>query len=90
MTITLTPELEAQVRKDAAAAGYDDVENYIQAVLWSSPDLHDWVPDDLEGFHARLDESCRQAERGELIDAEEVKRQMQQMKAEWHKSRPAA
>ncbi len=90
MTITLTPELEAQVRKDAAAAGYDDVENYIQAVLWSSPDLHDWVPDDLEALRAQIEEGWQQSERGETLTEEEVRRSMEEMKAEWHKSRSAA
>lgn len=40
-------------------------------------DDDEWVPVDPEGLHKALDESLKSAERGELIPAEEVIRELE-------------
>jgi hypothetical protein len=90
MDIHLSPELEAQVRTDAAAAGFEDVESYIQAVLWSSPALNDWVPDDIKAFKVQLEQAWQESERGDLTSPEDFQEEMRAMKAEFHVNNPAA
>jgi len=91
MEIKLSPELAAVVEQDVAAGRFASAEEYIAAAVEL---LHEraqgWNGETLEEFNAKLEESIAQAERGNVADEEQVRREMREMKAEWAKTHSTA
>ena len=90
MTIQLSPEVEEQVRKDAAAGGFEGLQEYVEMILMGGRYVADWVPDDEEKVRAQIAQGLEEAERGELFTEEQVRQHMAQVKAEFMKRRSAA
>lgn len=90
MTIRLRPELEDQVRRDAAAAGYADVDAYVAEVLTTQHQHEVWIAEHHAEILAKIEEGWSEAERGELMDSDEVKLEMKAMKQSWLRNSSAA
>ncbi|GGA64173.1 hypothetical protein GCM10011507_14750 [Edaphobacter acidisoli] len=90
MTIRLSPELEEQVRNDAATAGYASVDAYVAEVLATQHQHEVWMAEHRDEIRAMIEEGWAEAERGELMDSEEVKREMNAMKQNWLRNNSAA
>jgi hypothetical protein len=78
MAITLSPELEEIVVKDAHALGFESAEAYVRTVLLESHMGHN-----LDEIRAAIDEGWEQAQRGQLIDAETVWARLEEHKVRW-------
>ncbi len=90
MEITLSPEIEAVVRRDMETGGYSSVEDYIAEAVETLHERQQWLGETLAEERAKLERSLAEAERGELYTIDEVRREMQTMKAEWAAGRRSA
>jgi len=87
MTITLSPELEAVVRRELESGRYETAEEYVADAI---QDLHERLEETLEEEREQLDASIAEADRGEVADEQQVRQEMREMKAQWAKARSAA
>lgn len=86
MQLTVPADLETLINKRLASGAYADVEDVLRRALeiqdaevcQTNEDRHVW---------AHIEEGYRQAERGELIDGDQAKREMEVMKEQWRASR---
>lgn len=83
MEIRLSPELQAAVERAVADGRYDSVEEYVAAAVELLEEREQWLGESVEELNTKLEASIAEAERGELMTVEDVRREMQQMKAEW-------
>jgi Arc/MetJ-type ribon-helix-helix transcriptional regulator len=90
MEIRLSPELEAVVERDMASGRFRSVEDYIAEAVELLHERELWRGETLEEENAKLAASIAEAERGELMDEDQVRQEMREMKAEWAKAHPAA
>jgi len=90
MEIKLSPEVEAIVERDMASGRYGSVDEYIADAVDALHERHEWQGESLDELRAGLEAAWQEAERGELMDEDEVRREMQAMKAEFLGRKPAA
>jgi len=83
MEIRLSPEIEAVVKRDMASGRYGSVEDYIAEAVETLHERRQWIGETLAEERAKLEESLAEAERGELLDEDEVRRRMRAMKTQW-------
>jgi len=90
MEIRLSPELEAVVAKDMASGRYASVEEYVAEAVELLHEREEWLGESLEEERAKLKASFAEGERGEVADEDQVRQEMQAMKAGWTKDHPTA
>ena len=79
MTITLSPEQEAQVRRAVESGEYETAEEYVSEAIKSLHENRQWLDEQRE----KIEQGWQEAERGDLISAEELLENMKAWKAEW-------
>jgi putative addiction module CopG family antidote len=90
MTVQLRPELEALVRQDVARGSYRSIDDFVEQAVTELHEREEWLAVHRDEIRSKIDEGWAEAERGELIDGEQVKRDMAVMKAEWLVERKGA
>jgi Arc/MetJ-type ribon-helix-helix transcriptional regulator len=83
MEIRLSPELEAAVERGVASGRYASVEEYIAKAVEVLREREAWREETLEEERVKMAISLAEAERGEVADEQQVRDEMQAMKAEW-------
>jgi predicted transcriptional regulator len=85
MIIELKPEHQKLLDR-AAKAGMspEEVLDQAFAVIEEQLDSLDWMVENREAIAAHIEEGLEQAERGELIDGEDVARILQERRAKRH------
>ena len=89
MTVDLSPELEALVRRDIAGGAYASVDEFVTKAVTELHEREQWLAEQREEIRTKIEEGWASAERGELLDEAEVKREMSAMKAAWRAQRPS-
>ncbi len=89
MEIRLSPELEAVVQHDMASGKYASIEEYVAEAVELLHEREQWLGESLAVEHTKLEVSLAEAERGEVADEDQVRKEMLAMKAEWAKDHPA-
>ena len=79
MPITLQPEYERLIAEALRSGVYQDSGEVIQRALELLRDRDAWLAEN----RARIDEGYAAAQRGELIDADQVRGQMEEKKRAW-------
>ena len=79
----LPPDLQSLVEQRLATGEYADAEDVLRCALEAQAFEDDWTEDERCAIVARIQESLAQAERGELIDGDQVRMEMAAMKREW-------
>jgi putative addiction module CopG family antidote len=90
MEIRLSPELAAVVEQDMASGRYRSVEEYIAEAVEMLHERQQWRGETLDEINAKLDEAVAEAERGELISSDELRRNLQANRAQWSDRRNTA
>ena len=90
MPITLTQEQEAEIRADARAHGYDRAEDYLAVRLANMHASSSFSFETEEELQHMVALGVEQADRGELLSAEEAKADIERMKAAYRKNASAA
>ena len=89
MEIRLKPEHEAIVAADVESGRSASPDEHIAEAIDLLKERQQWRSETLEEENDRLEISIAEADRGELLDEEEVRRRMRAMKTEWATRRSA-
>jgi Arc/MetJ-type ribon-helix-helix transcriptional regulator len=84
MQVNLPPDLETLVKKRLSSGGYNSVEDVFRRALEAQDAEESWTAEELT---AHIEEGFLQAERGELVDGTQARREIQEMKENWRQNR---
>jgi Arc/MetJ-type ribon-helix-helix transcriptional regulator len=87
MQLNVPPDLETLIHKRLSAGGYDSVEDVLRRALEAQDAEESWTDEKRLALSAHIEEGYLQAERGELIDGAQARREIQGMKNNWHEAR---
>jgi antitoxin ParD1/3/4 len=87
MQVNLPPDLETLVKKRLSSGGYDSVEDVFRRALEAQDAEESWTDEERRALTAHIEEGFQQAERGELIDGAQARREIRGMKDNWRQER---
>ena len=87
MQVNLPPDLETLVKKRLSSGGYESVEDVFRRALEAQDAEESWTEEERSTLTAHIEEGFLQAERGDLIDGAQARREIQGMKDIWHQER---
>ena len=87
MQLNVPPDLETVINKRLSSGGYDSVEDVLRHALEAQDAEEDWSPEERRALASHIEEGYQQAERGELIDGAQARREIEAMKEDWRLSR---
>jgi Arc/MetJ-type ribon-helix-helix transcriptional regulator len=76
MKIRPRPELEKLVEEDVQRGPYQTADEFVERAVVLLHEQESWLAENRAEIRAKIGEGCAAAERGELIDSEEVHRSM--------------
>jgi Arc/MetJ-type ribon-helix-helix transcriptional regulator len=80
MHFNLPPDLETLVNKRLSSGGYTSVEDVVRRALEAQDAEESWTDDERRALTSHIEEGFLQAERGELTDGAQARREIQAMK----------
>ena len=83
MTISLKPELEALIQKDVERGPYQSADEFVEQAVQMLHGQEQWLADNHADFAAKVEEGYASAERGELLDPDQVRAQVNDRKQAW-------
>ena len=86
MQLTIPEDLQALIEQRIANGEFQNAEEVVRHALEAQVFDEDWTDEEKQAISDRLEESYQQAERGELIDGDEVRRRMAVFKQQWIKA----
>ena len=87
MQFNVPPDLETLVNKRLSSGGYADVEDVFRRALEAQDAEESWTDEERRALASHVDEGFLQAERGELIDGAQARREIQALKDTWLRER---
>jgi antitoxin ParD1/3/4 len=87
MQLNVPPDLETLINKRLSSGGYETVEDVLRRALEAQDAEESWTEEERQALSAHIEEGYQQAERGELIDGAQVRRDIKAMKDDWRLSR---
>jgi len=87
MQLNVPPDLETLINKRLSSGGYSSVEDVLRRALEAQDAEESWTDEERRTLSAHIEEGYVQAERGELIDGAQVRREVQAMKDDWRFSK---
>jgi Arc/MetJ-type ribon-helix-helix transcriptional regulator len=86
MQLNVPPDLETLINKRLSSGAYESVEDVLRRALEAQDAEESWTEEERGALSAHIEEGYRQAERGELIDGAQARRDIQRMKEHWQSS----
>ena len=83
MTIRLKPELERLIQQDVERGPYGNVDEFVERAVQMLHEQEEWLSANRAAISARIEEGYASAQRGELIDDDQVRAQMEEKKRIW-------
>ena len=83
MQLNVPPDLETLIKKRLSSGGYSDAEDVLRRALEAQDAEESWTDEERQALSAHVEEGYLQAERGELIDGAQARREIQEMKGGW-------
>jgi Arc/MetJ-type ribon-helix-helix transcriptional regulator len=83
MQLNVPPDLETLINKRLSSGGYTSPEDVLRRALEAQDAEEGWTDEERRALSAYIEEGYLQAERGELIDGIQVRRDIQAMKDNW-------
>jgi Arc/MetJ-type ribon-helix-helix transcriptional regulator len=87
MQLNLPPDLETLINKRLSSGAYRNVEDVLRRALEAQDAEESWTDEERHALSAHIEEGFGQAERGELIDSKQARREIQAMKQKWRDGR---
>ena len=81
MTINLRRELEQLIQQDVERGHYKSVDEFLETAIQMLHEQEEWLETNRLDIAARIEEGYAAAQRGELIESDEVQRQIREKKA---------
>jgi Arc/MetJ-type ribon-helix-helix transcriptional regulator len=83
MQLTVPPDLETLINKRLSSGGYSNAEDVLRRALEAQDAEESWTDEERQAQSAHIEEGYLQAQRGELIDGAQARREIQEMKNGW-------
>ena len=80
MDIHLRPELEELIKQDVERGRYQSVDEFVEHALALLHEQETWLAGHRSEISAKIEQGYAAAQRGDLIDSDEVRSQLQQRK----------
>jgi Arc/MetJ-type ribon-helix-helix transcriptional regulator len=87
MQLNVPPDLETLINKRLSSGGYTNAEDVLRRALEAQDAEESWTDEERQALSAHIEEGYLQAERGELTDSAQARREIQAMKADWRLSK---
>ena len=87
MQLNVPPDLETLINKRLSSGAYSDTEDVLRRALEAQDAEESWTEEERRALAAHIEEGYLQAERGELIDGDQARRDIQSMKTDWRRDR---
>jgi len=87
MQLNVPPDLESLINKRLSSGAYANAEEVLRRALEAQDAEESWTDEERRALSAHIEEGYLQAERGELIDGDQARREIQVMKGVWHEER---
>jgi Arc/MetJ-type ribon-helix-helix transcriptional regulator len=87
MQLNVPPDLETLINKRLLSGGYTNAEEVLRHALEAQDAEESWTDEERRALSAHIEEGYLQAESGELIDGEQARREIQEMKNDWRLSK---
>lgn len=87
MQLNLPPDIEILINKRLSSGGYTNAEDVLRRALQAQDAEESWTDEERCALSTHIEEGYLQAERGEFIDAEQGRREVQAMKDKWREVR---
>jgi len=87
MHLDLPPDLETLINKRLSSGAYASPEDVLRRALEAQDAEESWTHEERRALSAHIEEGYQQAERGELIDGAQARRDIQAMKENWREGR---
>ena len=87
MQLNIPPDLETLIKKRLSSGGYSSAEDVLRRALEAQDAEESWTDEERRALAAHIEEGYLQAERGELMDGAEARREIQAMKNNWRLSK---
>lgn len=83
MNIRLRPEIEELIKQDIQGGAYQSVDEFVEHAVTILHEQEAWLAANREEIRAKIAEGYASAQRGELINASEVRAHMEERKRTW-------
>jgi antitoxin ParD1/3/4 len=83
MQLTVPPDLESLINKRISSGSFASAEDVLRDALEAQDAEESWTGEELRAVSEQIEEGYRQAERGELIESAQARREIQAMKEVW-------
>ena len=87
MQLNVPPDLEILINKRLSSGAYTNAEDVLRRALEAQDAEESWTDEERRSLSAHIEEGHQQAERGELIDSAQARRDIQAMKENWREGR---
>jgi Arc/MetJ-type ribon-helix-helix transcriptional regulator len=87
MQLNVPPDLETLINKRLSSGGYQSPEDVLRRALEAQDAEENWTDEERRALSAHIEEGYLQAERGELLDGAQARRDIQGMKDNWRQGR---
>ncbi len=87
MRLKVPPDLETLINKRLSSGGYESVEDVLRRALEAQDAEESWTDEERRALSSHIEEGYVQAERGELIEGAQARREIQVMKDNWREGR---
>src|SRR5208283_3427358 len=89
MQLKVPPDLERLIERRLSTGRYTSVEDVLVQALEAQDAEESWTDEERRALTAHIEEGYLQAERGELIDGAQARREIQAMQDSWRQGRSA-
>ncbi|MBV9503566.1 MAG: hypothetical protein JO323_01025 [Acidobacteriia bacterium] len=76
MQLNLPTDVETLINKRLSSGAYSDAEDVLRRALEAQDAEESWTDEERRALAAHIEEGYQQAERGELIDADQARREI--------------
>jgi Arc/MetJ-type ribon-helix-helix transcriptional regulator len=83
MQLIVPSDLESLINKRLSSGSYASAEDVLRRALEAQDAEESWSDEERLALSSQIEEGYRQAERGELMDGDLARQDIQAMKAEW-------
>jgi putative addiction module CopG family antidote len=80
MEIRLRPELEELIKQDVQRGPYETVDEFVEQAVSMLHEQEVWLAANRANIQSKIGEGYVSAQRGELIDPDEVRSRLQELK----------
>jgi Arc/MetJ-type ribon-helix-helix transcriptional regulator len=87
MQLNVPADLEALINKRLSSGGYTSPEDVLRRALEAQDAEESWTDEERRALSNHIEEGYLQAERGELVDGGQARRDIQTMKHNWQHDR---